>query len=319
MTTSLERRVGVSTHFLPSTYGETLEDAVKIVSDGGIKCFELVPIGQAQIGYPYNYPNVGLWPRSLSERDRKILKDLLSVFDLCTVHGPHLDLNIASYNLGIREESIRQNMECMKLAADLEIEIVTFHMGEKTRGYIRDPEEIIRYNAEFAEKASNFAKDYGMKVGYETGSCRDLRRIFERFSSEEFGLNLDIGHTVMQGFDPSALMEEWKDRLIEVHFNGVCHYWGGFMEHVPVYMNNALDYQEIIQKMNEIRFEGPIICELEGNDIQQACEAVLEARELITKLSEGPLPKEKAKPWNLMKTVKSRSELRKGAECNLLE
>lgn len=186
-------------------------------------------------------------------------------------------------------------------------------------GIHRDPEEIIRYNAEFAEKASNFAKDHGMKVGYETGSRQDLRRIFERFSSEEFGLNLDIGHTAMQGFDPSAMMEEWKDRLIEVHFNGVCHYWGGFMEHVPIYMNNALDYQEIIQKMKEIRFEGPIICELQGNDIQQACEAALEARELITKLSEGPLPKEKAKPWNLMKTLKSRSELRKGAERNLVE
>jgi len=303
MSSSLERRIGVSTHFLPSTYGETLGDAVKIVSDAGIRCFELVPIGQAQIGYPFNYPNVGLWPRTLSKRDKRALRDLLSVFDLCTVHGPHLDLNIASYNIGIREESVRQYMECLELAADLDIDVVTFHMGGSTWGYIRDPEEIIRYNVEFAEKASRYARDHGISVGYETGSCQQLKRIFERFSSEEFGLNLDIGHTVMQGVDPVAMMEEWKNRLVEVHFNGVCHYWGGFMEHTPIYRNNALDYQGIVQKMKEIRFEGPIICELQGNDIQQACEAAVEARELILKLWEGLPLEEKVKPWNLMKRL----------------
>jgi len=300
---SLEGRIGISTHFLPMTYGETLEDAIKIVSDAGIRCFELVPISQAQIGYPYNCPNVGLWPRTLSKMGRSRLKDLLSVFDLCTIHGPHLDLNIASYNMGIREESVRQNMECLELAADVDIQIVTFHMGGQTRGYIRDPEEIIKYNVEFAEKALHFARDHGMKVGYETGYCQHLRRIFERFSQEEFGLNLDIGHTIMQGVDPITIMEEWKNRLVEVHFNGVCHYWGGFMEHTPIYRNNALDYQEIVQKMKEIKFGGPVICELQGNDIQQACEAVLEAKELIIKLWERPQLEEKVKPWNLMKRL----------------
>jgi len=305
MSSPIEKRVGISTHFLPSTYGETLEEAVKIVSDAGIACFELVPTGQAQIGYPYNYANVGLWPRSLSASDKKSLRNILSVFDICTVHGPHLDLNIASYNMGIREESIRQYMECMELAADLEVEVVTFHMGGQTRGYIRDREEIVRYNVEFARKASDSAESHGMKVGYETGSCRDLEKIFEEFSPAEFGLNLDIGHTIMQGVNPVSMMEQWKDRLIEIHFNGVCQYWGGFMEHVPIYRNNALDYQEIIQKMKEIEFEGPIICELQGNDIKQACEAGLEARELITRLWEGPEHKEKVKPWNLLKFLQS--------------
>lgn len=305
MTLSIEERVGISTHFLPSTYGETLEDAVKIVSDAGIKCFELVPIGQAQIGYPYNYPNVGLWPRSLSENDKRRLKDVLSVFDLCTIHSPHLDLNIASYNAGIREESIRQYMECLELAVNLEIELVTFHSGGQTRGFIRSRDEIARFNLEFAEKASSFAQEHGIKVGYETGSWKILRKVFEKTTPNKFGLNLDIGHTVMQGIDPSAMMEEWKDRLIEVHFNGVCHYWGGFMEHVPIHRNNALDYQEIIQRMKNIGFEGPIICELQGNDIQQACEAVVEARDLIKKLWKAPPPRQKIKPWNLFKSFQS--------------
>jgi len=68
----------------------------------------------------------------------------------------------------------------------------------------------------------------------------------------------------MQNVDPSALMQEWKGWLVEVHFNGVCQYWGGFMEHFLVYRNGALDYQEIVEKMKEIGFDGPIVCELQA-------------------------------------------------------
>ena len=75
------------------------------------------------------------------------------------------------------------------------------------------------------------------------------------------------------------------------------------MEHTPIYRNNALDYAGIVKKMKEIAYEGPIVCELQGNDIRQACEAVLEARELIIKLWRGGAPREDVKPWNLMKML----------------
>jgi sugar phosphate isomerase/epimerase len=114
-------------------------------------------------------------------------------------------------------------------------------------------------------------------------------------------LILDIGHTAMQNVDPSALMEEWKGRLVEVHFNGVCQYLGGFMKHFPVYRNSALDYQEIVEKMKEIGFDGPTICELKGHDIEQPCEAVKEARTRIIELWTEEPPAKKIKPWELLK------------------
>lgn len=293
----IEKRIGVSTHFMPSIHGESLEDAISMVSKAGFTCFELVPVEfQAQIGYPYNHPNVGVWPRTLTSEERRAIKDRLSVFDLCTVHGPHLDVNIASSNGGIREESVRQYMECLQLAVDLGIEIVTFHMGRQTSGFIRSAEDMVKYGIQFAQKAVEFAKAHGLKVGYETGGYNSLKKVFENFSPQAFGLNLDLGHAAMQRIGLLQWIESFGDRLVEVHFNSVCHYWGGFMEHTPVRRNNVIDFQTVIPKLKNIGFEGPIVCELQGNDIQQMIEVCQEAKNLIVRLWKAP-PSEKMDPW----------------------
>jgi len=309
----IEDFIGASTHFMPMTYGETLEEAIKMLEKADIRAFELVPVKyQAQIGWPYNIPNIGLWFREMGPREIAKLKDLLSTFKVVTIHGQHLDVNIASCNVGIREESIRQYMECLELARKLDVSVVTFHMGRQTPGFIRSEEEILKYEVEFAEKAINYAKEHGLKVGYETGSVKRLDIVLEKFKPGDFWVNVDLGHTAMQRVDLLQVIERWKDRIVEVHFNGVVHYWGGFMEHQCVWLNNVIDYRKVIPKLRDVGFVGPIICEIQGNDIEQHIERVLEAKELITFLwnRDKELP-EDIKPWKLLgviRTIKEKSK-----------
>ena len=43
--------IGISTHFIPMTYNETLEEIIDKIVKAGITAFELVPVEyQAQIG-----------------------------------------------------------------------------------------------------------------------------------------------------------------------------------------------------------------------------------------------------------------------------
>ncbi len=278
----IEGRIGISSHFIPSTNGETLLDAMNKVHNGGYNGFEIVPSdGQAQLGYPFNYPNVGLWYRDMTEKDKEMLKEVASKFDFVTIHGPHLDLNIASSNRGIREESIRQYKECLELAVELGSKTVTFHGGGPVFGYIRDSEIVTKYNIEFAKSIIGFAESHDLYLGYEVGQFDELKRIVEEVDSPRFGINLDIGHSIMAGNDPIEYIKEFKEKIMEVHMNGVCHYWGGFMEHVPVHRNNAIDYQAFFTKLRESGYKGPIICELQGNDLQQVIEVCDEAKEMI--------------------------------------
>ena len=283
----IQSLIGVSSLFIPVTYGETLEDAIEIIKNAGFKCFEIVPGDQAVIGYPYNIPSVSLWPRSFSKKQRMVLKDRLSVFNLCTIHAPHTGgLNISSFNKGIRQESIKQYMECLELAADLEIETVTFHMGYQDWGYIRSEEDIIKYEVEFAKKAAYFAEINNLKVGYETQSFRRLEKILQNFEPREFGVNFDLADASMQGIDPLKWIDSYAKRVVEVHFDPICQQGLGFLYHVPVQMNNAINFNDIMLKIKDINFDGPIICEILGNNIQQVLKANQEAKDIIIKLWE---------------------------------
>ncbi|UCH34418.1 MAG: sugar phosphate isomerase/epimerase [Armatimonadota bacterium] len=288
---SIEEQFGISTHFMPATHGETLEQAADAVLDAGFAGFEIVPAdAQAQIGHPHNIPNVGLWPREFLPEQRQVLRQRLAGFRFSTVHAPHLDLNIASANRGIREESVRQYFECMDLAIDLGVEIVTFHSGHATPGFIRPEEELLAHEVSFARRAVEYAERRALRVGYETGAVGRLRRVFAEVP--DMGVNIDLGHTAMQGVDPAALIEEFADRLVEIHFNGVVHYWGGFMEHVPVNRNNVIDYPAVAAAVRKVGFRGPIVFELQGNDIAQVIAVCAEAREMLRGLWGGTLTME---------------------------
>ncbi len=277
----IAQRIGISTHFLPSTHGETLEDAIRMVAEAGFGAFELVPVEwQAQIGWPHNIPNVGCWMRELSPDDRRRLREQLSAFPIRTVHSMHLDVSIASPNRGIRDESLRQYRECLQLAVDLDAPVVTSHCAGGTWGYQRDPEELIEAELGFGREMVAFARDHGLQVGYEvTASFERLKRVLDEV--EGLGLNFDIGHAAMSGPDPMKWLQHFAGRIVEVHFNAVCHYWGRFMEHVPVNRNNVLDYNTLLPAIRDSGFEGPIICELQGNDIAQVIQVCREAREMI--------------------------------------
>jgi len=273
---------------LPAAHGETLEQAAAMVLEAGFAGFELVPTdAQAQIGYPHDVPNVGLWPRDLLPQERQELRGRLSGFRFCTVHTTPLDINIASANPGIRDESVRQYFECMDLAIDLGLEVVTFHIGHSTGGFVRPQEQLLAHDVSFARRAVEYAKRRDLRVGYETGPVAQLRRVFAEVP--DMGINIDLGHVAMQGEDPASLIEEFADRLLEIHFNGVVYGSGAFIEHVPVSRNNLIDYPAVVGAVRKIGFRGPIILELHGNDIAQVIAVCLEAREMLRGLWEGAL------------------------------
>jgi len=285
----IEKQFAMSTHFLPSTRGETLFDAIKLVHQAGFSGFELVPADyQGNMGFPYTKLNVGLWPRDFSSSQRKELKDALKVFDFVTLHVHLIGSNIAGINPGLREESVRQYIECIELATDLNIKIVTFHAGGATRGVMTDPEIIIQHNINFGKKAVSYAEKYDLLMGYEvagTGHYERLKREIQGVDHPSFGINYDMGHAHWAyPEDPSIFLDDFKDRIIEVHVNSVNRQYFGDNEHQPIERNNVLDYHKIFGKLKVQRYKGPYILELQAIDIPKAIDVCLRAREFICKL-----------------------------------
>ncbi len=233
---SIEDRIGISTHFMPATHGEEIFQAIDLVHQAGFKGFEIVPtLDQAQVGYPENYPNVGIDLFEVQPQDIERLKQALSVFDWVTVHAPHLDWNLASANRHLRRLTWKYYDMCLEFATQLNAEAMTYHGGGATRGFIRPQEIVWKYNLGYAQHLIARAKQAGMPVGFEAGEFEALKYVCD--CVEGWGINLDIGHAYMNaGTDARflAYIEGFRGRIVEVHHNGVNHYWGAIWNTNPL-------------------------------------------------------------------------------------
>jgi len=286
---AIEERIGISTHFLPSTHGEDIFRAIEMVAEAGFSGFEIVPsVDQAQIGYPHNHANVGIDLLKASDADIDRLRKALSAFKWTTVHSPHLDWNLASANRHLRRLTWEYYQRCFDLGVELGAAAVTYHMGHATHGFIRPITEIMECNFAFAAHIMPQARKAGVPVGFEAGALDELKYVCDRLDG--WGINLDIGHAYMSaGTDEGffAYIEEFDDRIVEVHHNGVNHYWGKYMEHQPPHMNNMIDFQRVYSRLKEIDYLGPIVCEIQGNDITQVIEHCQESKDMICGIWRG--------------------------------
>lgn len=280
---SIQERIGISTHFMPSTHGEDIYNAIRMVYNAGFKGIEIVPtLDQAQVGYPENYPNVGIDLFEATPEDIARLKEALAIFDWVTVHSPHLDWNLCSANRHLRQLTQQYFDKCFELAMELGALAMTYHGGQETSGFIRIQKDVWEYNVDYAKHLMPRAKEAGIPVGFEAGSLDYLKYVCD--CVEGCGINLDIGHAYMNaGTDEGffAYFDEFKDRIIEVHHNGVNHFWGGYMEHQPPHLNNTIDFQHTYERLREIEYQGPIVCEIQGQDIVQVIQHCQESKDMI--------------------------------------
>lgn len=282
----INEMIGTSTHFMPAVNNEDIFEAINKVSEAGFTGFEIVPSkDQGQIGWPKTWYNIGIEPNELTDEDIARLKESLKCFKWVTIHSPHVGLNICSTNRYVREISRKVYNNCLELAIKLGVKTVTFHPGENERPHQRPEKEAIQLNIEYGKQILPVAREHGINIGYEVVDYLfdEMCEIIDSIG-EGFGLNLDIGHAAI-GENSDDWLEKYcshfKGRIVEVHMNGVNHYWGKFMEHQPPHLNNVIDYQATFERLKADEYNGPIVCEIQGNDLDQVIEHCLEAKEMI--------------------------------------
>lgn len=294
---SIEQRIGISTHFLPATHGESIHDAIRMVAEAGFAGFEIVPsLDQAQIGYPANIANVGIDLFEAQPEDIAQLKRSLGAFRWVTVHAPHIGWNQASVNRHLRRLTWEYYDRCLEFAAEIGAVALSYHLGGPTPGYIRPESDRLELNLAYAEHILPLARQAGIPVGYEAGRLDELKWVADRLPG--WGINLDIGHAYMYAhtderflayIDEFAGSEARANRIVEIHHNGVNHYWGQYMEHQPPHMNNTIDFQGVYERLRDSSYAGPIVCEIQGNDIAQVIRHCQESKDMIVGIWCGTL------------------------------
>ncbi|MFC1735261.1 sugar phosphate isomerase/epimerase family protein, partial [Candidatus Hydrogenedentota bacterium] len=187
---------------------------------------------------------------------------------------------------------------CLEFAAEVGALAMTYHQGGGSWGFLRAEEEAWQHNLDYAMHLSERARELGMPVGYEAGSLNSLKYVCDRV--EGWGINLDIGHAYMSARTDEGFMkyiDELGDRIVEIHHNGVNQYWGGFMEHQPPHLNNTIDFQNTYTRLKEIGYAGPIVCEIQGQDIAQVIRHCQESKDMIVGIWNGEITL--TQRWNI--------------------
>jgi len=219
-------KLGFFTAALP---GNTLEQAAKWGAESGFQAIEIAcwPLEKATRRY------AGVTHINVTELDKAGAKDIRSMLD-----GYGLTISALGYypnplhpDAEHRETVISHLKKVIEAAALLEVPVVGTFIG-------KDKDKTVPQNLEDYAKVwppiVKFAGDHGVKIGIE--NCPMIfsldewpggnnlastpaiwRKMWEIIPDDNFGLNLDPSHLILQMIDFERVVREFAGRIFHVH------------------------------------------------------------------------------------------------------
>ena len=200
----------------------------------------------------------------LNKERIKILNEMKGTYDIkYSVHARWCDTNIASYNEGVREVVIKQLIESMNNAYQLESECWVFHPGspsELSYFHFNKEEAINIQSVRIIEKE---AHNFGIKIAIENmpNKVKDIGKSFLMVRTDEFtrffdevegvGLAFDIGHanTVNQ---IEEYIERFGSRIVHLHIQDND---GIYDEHKELFEGN-IDWEKVFTMISKSGYDG---------------------------------------------------------------
>ncbi len=200
-----------------------------------------------------------------------------------------------------KSAAVLAHLKAVILASEkLGVGMVTTFVG---RDQTKNVEENLELVKAYWPPVLAFAAEHGVKVGIE--NCPMLfgpdqwpggqnimttpaiwRKIYEMIPDANFGLNYDPSHFVWQMMDYMKPLEEFKDKLFQVHFKDIKLYPEklaevGVMAYPLDYMapkipgRGDIDWGRFIAGLKAIGYEGNVCIEVEDRDYEESRERIL--------------------------------------------
>ena len=178
-----------------------------------------------------------------------------------TIHLPYSDLNLASMNQPIWEETVRQMKGCLDLSHDF-ARLAVLHPGHFSPLGMQLPDAAWSQAILGIQQVSDHAAELDMRVAVENmvnmlailgRRPEEISGIIETVDRENVGFIFDVGHANTNGNVVDFL--KLKDRVIHMH---VHDNHGERDEHLPV-GNGTVPWTKVAQAMKNYR--GRIVTE----------------------------------------------------------
>jgi len=178
-------------------------------------------------------------------------RDLLPSYKLSySVHAPISDINIASLNERIREDSILEILTTAESAASLNIDTITIHPGLTSMAVPYMEEKAVEKAKKSLSSIDRISAEYGVRIAVENMPSfpfmlgHTAEEMNDLIGMTNLGFCLDIGHANTTS-QIDELIKTFRDRLVNVHI----HDNNGEMdEHLTLGEGN-IDFKRIIESL----------------------------------------------------------------------
>lgn len=181
-----------------------------------------------------------------------------------SVHLMTEDLNIASFNEGIRKESLRQQKDGIRLAGIIGAETATLHPGRKT-AKTRTAGEAWKVQIKSILKLAKTAEESGVKLCVEgmeqlsgefIQTPKDLTRVLEGCNHPAIGVTLDISHFQTIGDAVELLKNSMGLPVGNVHISQSLN----GKPHLPVHAEEGeIDYVEAFRVLKNFYDDAVVV------------------------------------------------------------
>jgi sugar phosphate isomerase/epimerase len=155
------------------------------------------------------------------------------------VHAPLSDINIASFSEKVREASITEVVEAVRMAAELDAKMVTFHPGHLSPVAHLDPGRILALTVDAVKRIARAGQEGGVTLALENMPKTRMTAfqgpvdLLHCVEGTDVGLCLDVGHANTTGNLDDYLAVADRVQNIHIHDNN-----GGWDDHLVLGSGN---------------------------------------------------------------------------------
>lgn len=206
------------------------------------------------------------WPRSLTNQDRKRIRELIQSLDMEVValQPTYGDINLTSPRDSIRNESIKELKEQIELASYLGAEIVVVVIGRKFAFGTPPLNAAWNWAKAGIMDCAKHANDFGITIGLENvpnsfvETTEQLRKMIEETRLENVKAVFDTSNNNVIEKSPRLAIKELGDLLVHVH---LADNDGVNWSKLPIGSGN-INFQEVARSLEKAKFKGWSVLEI---------------------------------------------------------
>ena len=207
---------------------------------------------------------------------------------IISLHAPLSDINIASVNERIWEESIRQIKESIKNAHEFIEDICVVHPGVLSPLSVQMPDRAFEKAITGLQILCDFASEYGLRIAVENLTSAnmlmgrypaELVRIVKGVNRDNLGICLDVAHANTTK-TLTEFLEITKDGDVKIIHMHASDNFGADDLHLPLGRGN-IDWHKVFNGIKDYDYKGLFVAELYNLD------AGIESLEFIHSLGIG--------------------------------